>query len=99
LTERFHDGVLSESSEEVSGDDKEYLHTRNHCHNIVLNLDYDYNMAKENEWMNIRLQATFDNVLKALECGCSFAKNISRDMAPRTNLNGRWVLVGHLQVT
>jgi hypothetical protein len=55
--------------------------------------------TEEDEFMNIHLEATLDDVLEALEHGCEFAQNtIAIDGAPtRTNSNGHWELCADFQ--
>jgi hypothetical protein len=66
----------------------------------VFNLNYDFEMStEENEFMNIHLEATLDDVLEALEHGCEFAQNtIAINGAPmRTNSNGHWELCARFE--
>ena len=100
--ETFHDTIQSESSsEEEAGDDDGNLHNCNGCNKIILNLDDDHEMAtEENEWVNIRLEATHDDVLRALEHGCEFAEYIlyRAGTLTRTNSNGQWVLCAYFKL-
>jgi hypothetical protein len=85
---------------EASSDDDERFHRCDNCDKIVFNLDYDYEMStEENNYMNIHLEATLDDLLEALEHGCEFAQNtIALYGAPtRTNSNGHWELCTRFQ--
>jgi hypothetical protein len=72
---------------QASSDDDERFHSCDNCDKIVFNLDYNYEMStEEDEFMNIHLEATLDDVLEALERGCEFAQNtIAIDGVPHAN--------------
>jgi hypothetical protein len=76
---------------EASSDDDERFHRCDNCDKIVFNLDYDYEMStEENNYMNIHLEATLDDLLEALEHGCEFAQNTIA-------LYGHWELCARFQ--
>jgi hypothetical protein len=76
----------SDASDKIT----EYVHSCSYCEKIVLNLDYDDMASEDGEWMNTRLQATFDNVIEAAENGCDFAEELAVDSTVRTTSNGHW---------
>src|SRR5437016_14523085 len=79
-------------------DDDEIDHSCSYCQKIVLNLDYDFDMAEEDgEFVNILLQATLDDIMEALKYGCDFAKQLEIDSTLRTNSNSHWILCARVE--